>query len=263
MAALKQKNPILLRQSREKIYAGKIHKMTFISKAAALNMLKRGSRGQVYSVPSAGIRLVNFELIVKTNFTRNPDPYASGSQWPETLTGFPPYETLKSYAKTDYGAMMFNRILQDNKVSSKPFKITIKGDGAAGNENEIFLPDDFGVQGVNGHIVRFGGDNDGQKVDYLAIIHHEFRHTRFWGKKQNATVSLEDERDAVIYNENPVRILNDFEPRYTYYDGKHKSNQTINIVSGIKIAGKFGVKAEDPQVFVRRGEKGSMTEFWK
>lgn len=43
-------------------------------------------------------------------------------------------------------------------------------------------------------------------------------------------VSIEDERITVVNNSAPVRIFNNFEPRYTYLNG----SETINITSGDK-----------------------------
>jgi len=251
-----------LRKLRESIYARAVHNTVFLSKDAALGMLRRTPQGGYYPVPPVGLRDRNFQEFVKSNFKKH-DEFDSGSRWPANLTGFAPYETLKCYARTDYGAMMIKRVLEDNKTSKTRFTVTLRGAGGAeGNENTIFLPEDFGTAkcGLN-HGMRFGGD--GQKVDYMAIIHHEFRHTKFWGKNLANTVSLDEERDAVLYNENPVRIINGYEPRYTYFDGKKNTNQTINIITGKRIAGKYGIKADNPAEFVLRGAKGSMTEFWK
>ena len=243
-----------LKQVREKIYFTKIYKTPHMSKSAALKFLQSWN-GKIFDIPNAAtIREKNFQEFVKNNFAKH-DEFASGTRWPDKLIGFSPYETLKCYAKTDYGAMMIKRVLMDNLTGGRRFEVTLRGSGAAeGNENHIFLPENFGTMNCNAaHGYQFGGD--GQKIDYPAIIHHEFRHTKYFGKKLAQTVSLRDERDAVLYNENPARVINGYEPRYSYYDG----SRTINIITGEVVAGKYGVKADDPTEFIKRGTKGSLT----
>lgn len=150
---------------------------------------------------------------------------------------------------TDYGAMMIAHVLQDNKCSRVRFQVSLGSATAEGDTNLISFPEDFGTRGIGGYVNRFGGD--GQPIDYLAIIHHEFRHTKFWGKRPDVKPTLADERDAVNFNENPVRIINNFEPRYCYYSSVYAA--TINVFGGKPKNGKWGVQAADPSQFAKRG----------
>jgi len=75
------------------------------------------------------------------------------------------------------------------------------------------------------------------------------------------TITLQHERKAVLENSNPVRILNGFEPRYTYThtDG----DSTINILKGGKpithTKGKgYTIKIDDPNILMLIGSKGAL-----
>jgi len=68
----------------------------------------------------------------------------------------------------------------------------------------------------------------GQKVDPMAIIAHEFGHTRYADSQSGGT--LPGERSTVVNYENPVRKVNGFEPRRTYFSSQEKSG--IDIETG-------------------------------
>ncbi len=57
-----------------------------------------------------------------------------------------------------------------------------------------------------------------QKIDHMAVLSHEFGHTKFGEPKTRANIY--SEADTVLRYENPVRILNHFLPRKTYFDNK-------------------------------------------
>jgi len=65
--------------------------------------------------------------------------------------------------------------------------------------------------------------------------------------------SLEDERQAVINLENPIRIKKGLEPRYTYYNG----SRTINIITGKDSPVEHTILEDDPTKLVKTGSKGA------
>lgn len=162
------------------------------------------------------------------------------------------YELLKKYAMTDYGAKMIAQIMQDSDEAL--LKDFIDKDGVLSELGKQAILD----ASWEGHFIvgkNFGQPTAGrntlllpenipfrsrklfpvgdEKVDFFAIVHHEFGHTRF------SRVPLVDdhihlEADVVNGYENPVRYLNThfyrtgyFDPRTTYYDGIN----TINTVT--------------------------------
>jgi len=139
-----------------------------------------------------------------------------------------PVKTIEQYSNTDYGALMIERVLTDNDITpiSKRFSVSIRSGSAGGAVNHIQFPDDFGTPGISSYINRFPGL---EAIGYIAVVHHEFRHTRFFGRTKNIKPTIQDERDAVRFNSNPARILNGGDPRYTYYHGGVK--RTINIIT--------------------------------
>ncbi len=86
-------------------------------------------------------------------------------------------------------------------------------------------------------------------MDPLAIIHHEFGHTRYFsGHRPGRLVTLQDERIAVINMENPARMFNKNEPRYAYYHPETK--MTINIITGEEKGGLWVTDKADPRKWV-------------
>lgn len=65
--------------------------------------------------------------------------------------------------------------------------------------------------------------------------------------------TIEDERQAVINLENPVRMENGLEPRYTYYNG----SRTINIITGKDSPIEHTILESDPSKLVRIGSAGA------
>jgi len=179
------------------------------------------------------------------------------SLWPGVITGLPVYKKLKEYSETSFGAAMIYRILQDNKkrkLMKKPLFAVEYDDGgygqnANGGFNFIRLTKDFPDSRP------YPG---GEKKYYPAIIHHEFGHTRFFMKngniKQNGNITLKDEILAVIHLENPIRMRQGYEPRYTYRQGA----STINIITGKDHPKGIDTICEsDPTLPMKIGVKGA------
>ncbi|MBF2052693.1 MAG: hypothetical protein IGS03_04415 [Candidatus Sericytochromatia bacterium] len=164
---------------------------------------------QTESLPDPASRLHNFERFGARHFPQRPpdsDESDLNTYGPEP--GMPVYDLLKAYALTDYGALMIQRVLA--QPNEPPFVIKAVPDTAPKAWNNIIiLPPDFPRSDARFAI-------GGQRVDPLAIIHHEFEHTRFGRFRHDENNLLEEENFAVREVENPVRILNGFEPRYTY-----------------------------------------------
>ena len=91
-------------------------------------------------------------------------------------------------------------------------------------------------------------------MDPLAIIHHEFGHTRYFrGHRPGSLGTPQDERMVVINMENPARMYNKNEPRYAYFNDEEKpENQyTINIITGEVKAGIWAFDETDPRILVK------------
>jgi hypothetical protein len=170
-----------------------------------------------------GKRVENFELFKKERFNRA-DPW--GVQINGILKeGSSAYKYLKMYSLTVYGSLMIERI---NKYKGEftVYAIT-KGSKkfqAMGASNHIRLPEDFPLLSIYPFT--------GQKIDPLAVIHHEFEHTVFGGSDFDIG-SLQEEVSAVVNYENPVRVLNDYEPRYVYY--QRDTNLTVSVFDSTNI----------------------------
>jgi len=235
---LKKHSAIELRRIREHIYNKRV-----TPKARGLF---RGVSGERFHIPGTGQRTDNFKLLVKNNFNTDFDTGA----WPEKSDALPVYKKLKQYSGTDYGAAMIHRILQDNTNKSSPrFEIRYddgkKGQKAQAGYNFILLSNDFPEK------TPFKG---GEKKYPLSIIHHEFGHTRFFSHHAGPVeVSHIHERLAVIHNDNPVRVLNGHEPRYTYF----KHGKTINIITGKTSTTLHTVLEDNPAVLVKIGSPGA------
>ena len=73
-----------------------------------------------------------------------------------------------------------------------------------------------------GSVINIGNINSkfsmsGQKVDPVAIISHEFGHTRFGNMANADSETILGEACTVRLYENPVRLLNNYAPRTHYY----------------------------------------------
>lgn len=90
-----------------------------------------------------------------------------------------------------------------------------------------FAQPGFVSLGAAGFPATFSGS--GQRIDPLAIVAHELGHTRYGDRTSGGT--LEGERRTVAGFENPVRILDGFPPRRTYYS--HELDRTIDVETGV------------------------------
>lgn len=183
-------------------------------------------------------RLKNFKVFEKERFNTD-DPW--GDQMAGIFKkGSSAYDYLKLYSQTSYGSIIVNRI---NKYKGKftVYSIT-EGDKkfhAMGANHHIRLPKEFPMIKVYPFT--------GQKIDPLAVIHHEFEHTVF-GKSDYEVGSLREEVAAVKGYENPVRILNGYEPRYSYY--QRATNTTASIFDYKKtVTGGKTTDPLDPRLF--------------
>jgi hypothetical protein len=200
------------------------------------------------NLPSMNNRDHNFATFVKQHFLIQKDMFSKDFiySWPEFGVIYKKaYQALKAYSRTLYGAVMIKNILQDHKIPGRvPFRVRLFDDREAGGFTDfIQLPSEFPY---------FTVLNTGDIVDPLAIIHHEFGHTRYYsGHKPGKLVTLQDEREAVIWMENAARMFNQNEPRYAYYNNDKKNPMTINIITGEFKGGIWATDKADPRIFVK------------
>ena len=236
--AVKKLTAHQLRRIREEIYKRHVHPRP--------RGLYTGINGETFKIPGTGSRSGEFKAFTEANFVKDFNPGA----WPNSNINLPVYKKLMEYSQTDYGAAMILRILQDNKNKNTPHFEVRYDDGASGQKaqagyNFILLSNNFPNNSL------FKG---GEKKHHLSIIHHEFGHTRFFSNSNGpVSVTHQHERLAVIHNDNPVRILNMHEPRYTY----HKNGKTINIITGATSLTLHTVLSDDPTVLVKIGSTGA------
>lgn len=221
--------PEEVRDALELTGARKVALALLLGVSAAIGMaasagvpLPAAAAGAVLAAPQAG----ELEQLRRLAFATGDDaPAGEGLRW------------LERYVRTDYGSGMVRRVLEDYEAARAagwidpegeltpdghfagyvPFRIRGTPGAAAGGSAEIRLPFSFR------DTFRFGG----QRVDPLAIVHHEFGHTRYGlpaGPEdlretvRGTRLSLEHEARVVDRFENPVRLRNGFEPRFRYYD---------------------------------------------
>lgn len=235
------------RIAREKIYT------TFQCTPPFLVCNIKQALGIDGEVPSLADRERNFRLLVENNFSGTGILENAPSEWPEARRNerTRAFYFLHRYALTSYGGVMVARILADNRTHTTEdnrFRIGIKDDDQAqGGFNFILFPSNFPA------LITFPGST--QLIDPLAIIHHEFGHTRLDARNRAVHLfSLNDERLVVIHHENPVRMLHGMEPRYTYY---HQTFGTINIITGeIQRGELYTFSPSNPAVLVPPGKGG-------
>lgn len=206
-------------------------------------------------VPSEADREKNFKLLVEQNFSGTGILGMESRDWPveKRKDNVRAFAFFHKYALTPYGGVMVTRILADNRThttAENRFSIGIQDHNqATGGHNFVSLPSNFPT------LTTFPGST--QLVDPLAVIHHEFGHTRFDARNSGPhEISLEDERQVVIYHENPVRMMNGMEPRYTYTN-THTSTEgrvvmvTINIITGEKKPDLYTFSPSNPAILVK------------
>lgn len=236
-----------LELNRKKIYRSKVSHTRVFPKA----------NGKLLSPASAAIRQANFIKFVDLYFSKRidstiPDPafgiYPGVTKLTTSSDG---YKAFAKFSQTDYGSSVIKEML-GNSARYHGFVIAqgVKK-GATGGYRSMTLPKVFPNKKKQFLV-------SGQKIFDLAIIYHEFAHTMVFlprtAKGKKAT--LLDERKAVIFFENPVRIRKGFEPRYTY-SGEDKTGvlQTINIITGKRKQGKWTVSKYDPRILVGLADK--------
>lgn len=191
----------------------------------------------------AATRQINFLRFAQRHFPQPPaevDEFASETYGP--TPEMPLYKLFEAYAQTDYGALMIQKVLTE--AGHKPFVVkAIAGVAPKAWDDLMVFPPDFPKPGAR---FAFGG----QEVDPLAILHHEFEHTRFGKHPQSSEQILAEEAFTVAEVENPVRILNGFEPRYTYtqLDASGRPLVTLNIFNPTQQApGAWTFDPQDPR----------------
>jgi len=191
------------------------------------------------NVPPTSVRNANFTKLVASNFNDADRDSEAINPWPTHKTNLPAYKKFYEYALTPYGAIIINRILEDNNCADVD-KFEIRLDDSTttrAGAHWISVPSNFPLKK---HYP------DGEAIDAVALIHHQFGHTRFYtGHSEPATATIEDVRITVINNGNPARMFNKFEPIYTYYNGI----ETINIITGEKQSGQWTFNKTDPRKF--------------
>ena len=98
----------------------------------------------------------------------------------------------------------------------------------------------------------------GQAVDPLAILYHEFAYTMVFQSAAHKGMErdIKEERESVMKFENPVRIYNNHEPRYSYVH--HDGSRTINILTGEIRPGVMSVNKNNPAELVERTHKDAL-----
>lgn len=242
----KQATKLELELLRRRIYATRI---------PAYNLM-RSETGKVLPPAPAGLRKGNFEKFVKLYFynldhSQNTDPFHADYGMPTRLTkGSSGYKAFERFALTDYGSYVIKTMI-DKPDRYKGFKVWENAFGGAhGDYHFISLPKDFPA--------RETFLTSGQRIHDLAIIYHEFAHTMMFRSpaSKDTDITIYDEREAVLKFENPVRIRDNYEPRYTYT--KRDGSQTINIITREVKPGKWSVRKDDPAVLVKPDDKDAL-----
>lgn len=195
------------------------------------------------NLPDAATRKANFETFAARHFPQRPadsDEFDAENYGP--TPDMPVYQLFAAYAQSDYGALMIQKVLAE--AGEKPFQVkAVDGVSPKAWDDIMVFPPDFPKPGAR---FAFGG----QAVDPLAILHHEFEHTRFGKNPQSLENILAEEAFTVAQVENPVRVLNGFEPRYTYtqLDAMGQPLVTLNIFNPeLQFPGAWTFDPQDPR----------------
>ncbi len=229
MATTTITNPIKLRQQRISLYY-----------ASPLKKYKAIPKG--LSVAEPGTRLTNFKKFASLYFYQIIN-LGGVTRLAPTSKG---YLAFQRYAQTSYGSAVIKEMIT-NTEKFKGFLI------AQGTKNEarggigiLTLPKNFPT--------KRNFPVGGQKIFDLAIIHHEMAHTQVYLTKTTGKATIEEERQAVIVAENPVRKIKGLEPRYTYF----RKGTTINIITGIKKNKEMTISKYDPSILVDLTDKDAL-----
>lgn len=167
-------------------------------------------------------------------------------------------EIIKKYALTSYGHQSIMKVIDFNKEWIDKGYFQVRSNlGNCKDIEEVFtgyLSEEgefseeatgrfliFGKNEVRGFRAQLANIRLGnielpkkfpsghQEIDELALIHHEFCHTKFYNTHDTSTI--EEESRIVRECENPIRRLNGYVERNVYYD--YKINKTINVYNKI------------------------------
>lgn len=208
----------------------RVEKYTSMLPLVTINASLRTDSGKLLKAAPIDSRRANFRQFVKLYFIiddhpNNTNPDSSDYGYPTTLRETSSgYQAFSRFADTDYGSAVIREMI-DNPTKYKDFEILqASGMGAVADYMQILLPNPFPAR------KKFNG-TFGQDVYDLAVLYHEFAHTSVFRSpaSEKSPISILDERDAVIYHENPVRLSKNYEPRYTYTT--RDKTQTINIIT--------------------------------
>ncbi len=200
-----------LELNRKKIYRSKVPYTRVFPK----------TNGRVLTPAITANRKSNFKKFVDMYFTKIvdktiPDPdfgvFPGATKLTRNSEGF---KAFQRFSETDYGSSVIKEMVKNpDRYAGFVIAQGVKK-GAAGGYRSMTLPRFFPNKKKKFLV-------SGQKIYDLAIIYHEFAHTKVFlpetkkGKKAN----LQDERKAVMLFENPVRIRKGYEPRATLINSK-------------------------------------------
>lgn len=104
------------------------------------------------------------------------------------------------------------------------------------------------AQGSTLHLGKIGKKFPfgGQQVDPIAIISHEFGHTRFGNMTNADSETILGEACTVKLYENPVRAMNQFESRKTYYSRKRNCFVEVDSLIALPMDPKKPFNCFDP-----------------
>lgn len=129
---------------------------------------------------------------------------------------------LETNTNVDYNKSEFINVISG--------KISTEGEFSGHNIFKVFSYEGFGAQGQSG-LIGLGNQGfkesfiTGEKVDPVAILAHEFGHTK-WGNPSSGE-TLEGEAETVSKYENPMRKANGYEEREIYYSPKEDKSIEI------------------------------------
>jgi len=183
-------------------------------------------------------RIKNFELFKEKHFSNIDNLAAYSGNEPEPhMTA---YKEIEKYALSSYGSLMIKNVLSQKRKPKFIIGVSDNPDTKAHGQYD----DNFIVLPANFPSAKYFAVSK-QQILGVAIIHHEFEHTKH-GKFKNTDLGrgVLEEWKAVRYNENPVRIIHGLEPRYVYYS--NEAGKTINIISKQTKTGKWRYNMLDP-----------------
>lgn len=197
-------------------------------------------------------RQVTFELFKKINLAKDADLSGDWQRPNEKVI-----ELFRQFAMTDAGAVWMRLVTNDTieainrgyleintdlKDGTAKLSDLLTGetsdDGKFAADFTIFKIYSFSGKGAKGSSGSIGINSNGiggvfpstgQKIDPLAILSHEFGHTRYGDPRSGE--DLQGEARTVTRFENPVRTANGYDERLIYCDPGKK--QSIQVKTGV------------------------------